>query len=292
MAVVYLHHEEAFEHTVKLDLLQSDAPITVADALDAFARSCSAACSGRRLQADEVQLQSSDGRVLLADWVLPCGEPPRADLFVVRRSALAAGPATGELTVAQQDAIRASQASKGEISYYYSVNKNLGNTIVPAEPRVPRAVYAPGHAVREQTIASFAMLDGDGRVKVNFPLAGAKRLPSNGICAGFFDRSFKLAIRPDASTELSLNVPLLCEPINQHGCVVKVLEGRVVVQLAKRQADRIWYELRKTKGVGDTEYDKLVPWEGELVTVTCGGSGDALPAEAAPVCLPGPPKRK
>ena len=186
-----------------------------------------------------MQLQSSDGRVLLADWVLPCGEPPRADLFVVRRSALAAGPATGELTVAQQDAIRASQASKGEISYYYSVNKNLGNTIVPAEPRVPRAVYAPGHAVREQTIASFAMLDGDGRVKVNFPLAGAKRLPSNGICAGFFDRSFKLAIRPDASTELSLNVPLLCEPINQHGCVVKVLEGRVVVQLAKRQADRV-----------------------------------------------------
>lgn len=63
-------------------------------------------------------------------------------------------------------------------------------------------------------------------------------------------------------------------------------------RLAYQRNAQVWYELRKTKGVGDTEYDKLVPWEGELVVVGAGGNGEALPPEAAPVCLPGPPARR
>lgn len=202
-----------------------------------------------------MQLQTEKGRVLLPEWVLPCGEPPRSDLFVVRRhadlvtaKAINATHATGttpadarDLTPAQLDAIRVSQARKGENSYYYSVNKNLGNTVAPPEPHVPRKVIpiaALGRGVREQTISSYTMVDGEHVVKVHVPLAGAKRLPANGISAGFFDRSFKLAIRPDASSELSLNVPLLCEPIDQHGCAIKVLEGKVVVVLAKRESHK------------------------------------------------------
>lgn len=279
-----------------------------------------------------MQLQTDKGRVLLPEWVLPCGEPSRSDLFVVRRpaglgEAAAAAAAAGQgaaLTPSQLDAIRLSQAKKGENSYYYAVHKHSGDTLVPSEPRVPKAVYAPSHAaVREQTIASYSIADGADTVKVHIPIVGARRLPSNGVCVGLFDRSFKLAIRPDAGTELSLNVPLLCEPINQNGCSVKALEGKLVLSLAKREPDRVrrraafasflrrvladrsplppvpfdfkkqvWYELRKTKGVGDTEYDKLVPWDGELVALTCGGSGEALPPEAAPVCPPGPPRRR
>jgi len=300
MAVVYLHLESLGDgHTIKLDL-RGDAPVTVGQALTAFVREYSPA-SGATLEAHAIALQTEAGRLLRPEWVLPCGEAPRADLFVVpstnavvtgNSSADAAGSGSQQaLSVAQVDAIRASQAKMGDNSYYYAVNKNLGNTITPLEPNVPRAIAALSHShlVREQTIASYAMMDGEAKVKVNIPLAGAKSLPSNGIAVGFFDRSFKLKIRPDANTELSLNVPLLLERIEPAQCSVKVLDGRIVLHLVKREVDKIWYELRKTKGVGDSEYDKLVPWEGKLVVVTAGGSGAELPSEAAPVCLTGPP---
>lgn len=180
--------------------------------------------------------------MLERDWVLPCGEPERSDLFVVAATGgdgSAAADAAPLLSAAEIDAIRASQVRRGENSYYYSVNKNLGNTVAPTEPHVPKAVHVARPVVRGSTISTYAMIDGDAKVKVNIPLAGTKRLPANGIAIGFFDRSFKLAIRPDAGTELSLNIPLLLETIDQHACAVKVLDGRIVLHMTKREAGKV-----------------------------------------------------
>ena len=41
-----------------------------------------------------------------------------------------------------------------------------------------------------------------------------------------------------------------------------------MLTLAKRDASKPWWELRKTKGVGDTEYHKIVPDAGESVMFT------------------------
>jgi hypothetical protein len=178
--------------------------------------------------------------MLEGDWVLPCGEPARADLFVVAASGGASGPAAAPpLSAAEIDAIRASQARRGENSYYYSVNKNLGNTVAPTEPHLPKAVHTARPVVRSSTISTYAMIDGEVKVKVNIPLAGAKRLPANAIAFGLYDRSFKLAIRPEAGVELSLNIPLLLETIDQRACAVKVLDGRIVLQLTKREAGKV-----------------------------------------------------
>ena len=55
---------------------------------------------------------------------------------------------------------------------------------------------------------------------------------------------------------------LMCE------CGCRVRAGKLIVRLAKRDGSKGWYELRKTKGVGDTEWHKLVPDAGESVVVT------------------------
>ena len=46
---------------------------------------------------------------------------------------------------------------------------------------------------------------------------------------------------------------------------VKKRQGKLIVLLAKKDAEKGWYELRKTKGVGDSEYSKIVPDSGESV---------------------------
>lgn len=173
---------------------------------------------------------------------MPCGLPAGTDLFVVTDSAgQRAGDAAASTAAAaaEASAVRASQAKLGENSYYYSVNKNLGNTITEPEPLVPKAKRVVSAVLRQTTISNYAMIDGEGKVKVNIPLAGAQALAANAIVLSVFDRAFKLRIRTDASSELTLNIPILLEEIMQHECAVKVLNGRVVIHLPKRDADRV-----------------------------------------------------
>ena len=60
-----------------------------------------------------------------------------------------------------------------------------------------------------------------------------------------------------------LHVPILLEQIDAAASLVKKRAGKLIIVLNKADKDKSWYELRKTKGVGDTEYHKLVPDEGE-----------------------------
>jgi len=58
-------------------------------------------------------------------------------------------------------------------------------------------------------------------------------------------------------------VPILLEEINQRACSCRKRQGKLIVILEKRDPSKSWYELRKTKGIGDTEYSKIVPDSGE-----------------------------
>jgi len=283
-AAVFLHYEEHEPfHTMKLSL-QSDTAITVESAILAFVESYSTA-TGTQLQAMSLSLCTDAKALLEPSWVLPCGLVHQSDLFVTSVPAGAgavAPPAAGVAVEGGVSAVVASQSKLGEASYYYSVNKNLGNTVHAPEPQVPRAKHAVANFVRTTTITSFTMIDDDARVKVHIPMARTQQLPSNGVAVGFYDRSMRVAVRPDASSEHSLNLPLLLEEIDQQACSVKVKDGKLIVFVAKREADKVWYELRKTKGVGDTEYDKLVPWTGQVHVVTTGGSAPPLPEASIP----------
>jgi hypothetical protein len=232
--------------------------------------------------------------------VLPCGLPADADAFVrsstppkpLADSAAAAAAASAAVASASRpaprpavaaaasgeemrqkgvyakpgSAIAASQAKMGENSYYYSVGKNRAagssSTVTPAV-----AVVKKDATVQEVTISTYSMLDDDANVKVHIPLAGASSLGAGAIECLFRPRAFDLRVLHEGK-RLRLHVPILLELVDPAKCAVKKKAGKLILVLAKAEPDKGWYELRKTKGVGDTEYHKIVPDEGEPTTFT------------------------
>lgn len=177
-------------------------------------------------------------------------------------------------------AIAASQAKMGENSYYYSVGKNKAapsGTVVKAVPQapapapagsapsqpMPQAVAARPATLPEQTLSSFSYVDDEGVVKVHINLAGAGALPDGAIRCIFRERSFDLKVTVASEHKLyRLHIPLLGELIDPEKCVVRRKAGKLIVVLTKQETGKGWFELRKTKGVGDSEYNSLVPDSG------------------------------
>ena len=171
-------------------------------------------------------------------------------------------------------AIAASQAKMGENSYYYSVGKNRAadptgvvTPAVPVAPRQPKAVIVQTQKLPQVTITSYSMIDDDKLIKVQLPLAGAGSLADGAITCHFRIRSFDLHVQQEAK-ELRLHVPILCQEIDAEKSLVKKRAGKLIVVLAKKDPEQPWYELRKTKGVGDSEYNRLSPDAGEATTFT------------------------
>ena len=171
-------------------------------------------------------------------------------------------------------AVAASQAKMGENSYYYSVGKHKARdptgvvtAPVPIATPAPKAVFVKPAKLPEATITNYAMIDDEKEIKVQVPLAGAGTLAEGAISADFRIRSFDLRVVHE-NKELRLHVPLLCQEIDQEKCVVKKKTGKLIVVLHKKDPEQPWYELRKTKGVGDSEYNKLVPVAGESTKFT------------------------
>lgn len=168
----------------------------------------------------------------------------------------------------------ASQAKFGENSYYYSVGKNrpadptgVVTPAVPLQPPKPKAVSIKPQALSEVSITSYAMIDDEKVIKVQIPFAGASGLAEGSISCAFRERSFDLRVMHEGK-QLRLHIPLLCQEIDAPACVVKKRAGKLIIVLTKKDLDQPWYELRKTKGVGDTEYNKLKPDSGETTMFT------------------------
>ena len=145
---------------------------------------------------------------------------------------------------------------------------SLAPALLQLDPLLARARHlcVPSR-LPEATIPSYSMVDDGALCKVLIPFAGAGALAAGALTVDFRDRSFDLRAVSDGKV-WRLHVPLLHEEINQHECGCRVRPGKLIVRLAKRDGSKGWYELRKTKGVGDTEWHKLVPDAGESVVVT------------------------
>jgi len=171
-------------------------------------------------------------------------------------------------------AAAASQAKFGENSYYYSVGKNrpadptgVVTPAVPLQPPKPKAVSVKPQTLSEVSITAYAMIDDEKVIKVQVPFAGASGLAEGAISCAFRERSFDLRVAHEGK-QLRLHIPLLCQEIDAPACVVKKRAGKLLIVLAKKDLDQPWYELRKTKGVGDSEYNKLKPDNGEATMFT------------------------
>ena len=91
-------------------------------------------------------------------------------------------------------------------------------------------------------------------------------LPAGAITCDFRERSFDLKVTSEGKI-LRLHIPILGEEIKEAECVVKKKTSKLILCMPKREA-KGWYELRKTKGVGDTEYSKITPDAGEPFVFT------------------------
>ena len=193
-------------------------------------------------------------------------------------AAPAAGPPAKGVYAKPGSAIAASQAKMGENSYYYSVGRTKANSAATAsgapvvaapaeaEPRVPKKVVAREVKLPEQTISSYSFLDDETVAKIHVNLAGAGLLPEGAISCSFRERSFDLRVTSDGKI-LRLHIPILGEEIKEAEASVLKKTSKLIIKLPKREA-KGWYELRKTKGVGDTEYHKITPDAGESVVFT------------------------
>ena len=186
----------------------------------------------------------------------------------------AGGPASGEGASASGgglaggvkpgSAIAESKARMGENSYYYSVGKSSRDQPAPAPTPTRKAVSTVTSSLPQATITTYSMIDDEGHVKVQVPLAGAGALPAGAITCDFRERSFDLRVACEGRM-MRLHIPILLEEIEAEMCSVRKKTTKLIVVLSKRDASKGWYELRKTKGVGDTEYSKLQPDAGEPV---------------------------
>ena len=274
-ACLYLHYEEAEpEYTLKLPL---SSHLTVADAVERFA--CAYAKTGSTLEAQALQLSTEEGRLLAPSAVLPCGIPGGSDVFV-RGAKPAQGAAPVQVPAAQVgtsgeeagqrvyaregSAVAASQNKMGENSYYYSVGKS--GTSEPIKPDL-RGVTAAKTTLQEETLSSYSILDEAALVKVYIPLAGAGALPTGSISATFRQRSFDLCVTSESKVQ-RLHVPILLEEIDPQRCAVKQKAGKLILVLAKLDTSKSWWELRKTKGIGETGFHMIIPDAGEPHVMT------------------------
>ena len=251
-------------------------------------------------------LVSSSTAPTTADAAAVAAAPAAVEGAGLVRQAPTSVVASGAQVYAKEgSAIAASQAKMGENSYYYSVGKNRGTpapAVAPAKPVAVVSVAPDAKQLPEATITSYSMLDDDAKVKIHIPMAGAATLAEGAINCIFRDRSFDLRVAHEGKCH-RLRVPILLEEINQHACSCRKRQGKLIVILEKRDESKQWcarraacamgaphphtshprqwstltttldrsrrrYELRKTKGIGDTEFNKIVPNGGEEALFT------------------------
>ena len=251
-------------------------PCGVKAGSDVFVK-CSAAPVALSADAAAAAAVAAKAAVIAAGQGTGSSAPAVASVPGTTAPVPSTAPAKG-VYAAPGSAIAASQAKMGENSYYYSVGRN--RAAAPGTARVTPAVEKPAEgalvnpirvaeraaSLPEQTIASYAFLDDEDVCKVHINMAGAALLPDGAISCVFREQSFDLRVTQDGKVH-RLHIPILGEQIKEDEASIKKKTSKLIVVLPKREA-KGWYELRKTKGVGDTEFSKIVPDSGDEVKFT------------------------
>merc|ERR1712146_210671 len=88
-------------------------------------------------------------------------------------------------------------------------------------------------------------------VKVRCRLEGVGALPKEAVAGDFQPLSFSLKVHGYNGANWRLQVPRLSEEIIPDECSVRCTDNSVLVKLRKKKEDHFWFELHKTKGVGE-----------------------------------------
>ena len=143
----------------------------------------------------------------------------------------------------------ASQASKGQQSYYYwHASVPSGENAAPKP--TPQLLSAETRAAEQEptSIESYAFLDDDRVVKVYIslvgPLAGLK---TEHVEAVYEHRSIRVVLRPPGGGEHVLAVSELSHSVLPEGCKHKVNKSgeKLVITLDKANSRDRWPKLRR-----------------------------------------------
>jgi len=149
--------------------------------------------------------------------------------------------------------IEASKRRARDKSYYYWAMPITPEAAAPREaPRQIRVREATEQErVHFKTIESYGFENADPYVKVYVTLPGVGSLPKDKFQCDFDVLSFSLRIFDYNGFNHRLQVPRLSNDIKPEESSFKVLEDTVVVRLRKGK-DTHWFDLHKTRGIGES----------------------------------------
>jgi len=153
---------------------------------------------------------------------------------------------------ASTNPIEASKRRAKDKSYYYWAVPSSGEMPAPREaPKQIRTREAKQEELLHfKTVTAYSFENTDDFVKVYVSLPGVGALPKDKVECDFDVRSFSLRIFDYNGFNHRLQVPKLSEEIKAGESSFKVMKDSVVVRLRKGR-EYHWYELHKTKGIGE-----------------------------------------
>mmetsp|Transcript_55650 Transcript_55650/g.90132 ORF Transcript_55650/g.90132 Transcript_55650/m.90132 type:complete len:398 (+) Transcript_55650:79-1272(+) len=154
---------------------------------------------------------------------------------------------------ANANVVQASQQSRKEKSYYYWAQKPTHETPAPREaPKQIRTREARQEELLHfKTVGSYSFEDDGGFVKVYILFKDIGALADESVVSEFDERSCCVKIMGYQGFNHRLQVPKLSEEIVPELSSVKKRKDSILIKLAKKKKDHHWYELFKTKGIGE-----------------------------------------
>jgi hypothetical protein len=153
-------------------------------------------------------------------------------------------------------AIEASRIAAGDKSYYYWKRQIDPSEAAPQEDAKVLAVRPPKETekVFYQTISAYSFENDNPFVKVYIRLPNIGAHPREKITTEFKSRFMCFAVHEYGDSKPNnwrLQVPLLSEEIDPGQCTVSIKGNTAILRLKKVKVDYHWYELHKTKGIGE-----------------------------------------
>ena len=235
------------------------APKGLHELLQEFCSEYAAKNPGGKLLTLDIAVQTESGHVLQIDAVTDVTTVVKSgdDLYLVpaevaRRTDNTRPAAAG----GGGSAIEASRMAAGDKSYYYWKRQVDPAEAAPKEDAKVLAVRPAKETekVFYQTIAAYSFENDNPFVKVYIRLPNIGAHPRDKVTCEFKPRFLCFAVHEFGESlpnNWRLQVPLLSEEIDPTQCSVSIKGNTVILRMKKVKTDYHWYELHKTKGIGE-----------------------------------------
>jgi hypothetical protein len=149
--------------------------------------------------------------------------------------------------------IEASRIRAGDKSYYYWAQKPTNEAPAPLEApkQIRKREAKEEEKLHFKTISSYSFEDDGGLVKVYISMPKIGDHDPAKIQSEFDVRTCCIKVMDYNGFNHRLQVPKLSEEIIPQECSVRARKDTLIVRLAKVKKDHHWYELHKTKGIGE-----------------------------------------